>query len=129
MLKAHQERPTDQRERDMTKTQADKVRAAILDALAHGWERIPASPGVVSLRFQVERETPEYAREAGWWPGETYTELTFVNFIGVERISAIVKEARVPWIARQDRKVSVKRALERLAELRTERAAEPAQQN
>lgn len=109
----------------MTK-QADKVREALKDAMARGWERIPASPGCVTLRWSVELPTPERVRTAGWWPGETYDEITFVTFIGVERISAVANPTPGnPWVGRRESNVSVKRALELLASLGTDKL-EPA---
>lgn len=92
--------------------QLKDVREALAAALAQGWEKTPGKAN--SVRRLVEHDTPERI-PANWWPGKTYTSVEFFDFLvfdGGARIAAFHKTARCPWIARSDRKVSVKRALE-----------------
>lgn len=95
-----------------TAKRVQTVKDALVFALANGWERTPGRPN--SLRRTAEHRTPERI-PASWWPGKTYTSVEFVDFLvmdGGASITAFHSTTRCPWIARSDRKVSVKRALE-----------------
>jgi hypothetical protein len=90
-----------------------RIRETVQFALDHGWERIEAAPGVLSLRRETEHRTPENTPKR-WWPGETYTALEFVNLIGTS--SCVYRTMRCPWVQGQDRPISVKRAMEILSD-------------
>lgn len=92
-----------------------KVREALKAPLGRGWQTVPSSPGIACVRWTVEQPTPEYKRSS--WPGETYSENTFVSFIYHDgRVTGtVVAERANPFVGRRDQKVSVKKALEILA--------------
>lgn len=88
------------------------VREALELALSQGWTRTPGKPN--SLMRRVEHDTPERI-PANWWPGKTYESgewISFLVFDGGSKIIVFHDTSRCPWVTRQDRKVSLKRALE-----------------
>lgn len=99
-----------------TANRLQSVKDALALALANGWERTPGKPN--SVMRAVEHRTPERITK-NWWPGETYTSCEWVSFLvfdGGARITAFHDTSRCPWVIRQDRKVSLKRALEILSD-------------
>lgn len=91
----------------LTKTAArvlDKMLALLNKTPASGWEAVPSSVGLPTIRLTRTVQTPDYARERRGtllplWDDATYDELLFVTLVGGK---VILGHASCPWVARHD---------------------------
>lgn len=88
-----------------------EAKAALQLAMTHGWERVPEKTNTV--RRLVEHPTPDRTPKS-WWARPTYDSIEFVTLMVHDgRITgAVYATTRCPWVTRQDRSISVKRALD-----------------
>lgn len=89
---------------------AEAMRAAIRSG---AWE----VTGATSIRYsETNLPTPEYARDARWWDPETYDRHVFVKAVqGAKKWSVFVRVNRAPWVSVSESEVTLKRALEVVA--------------
>lgn len=78
----------------------ERLRALLLE---HGWRihpgHVPGGWRADSLIMEWRKPTPDYARDARWWDGETYTELRQVTWLEHdERLTLWTREAGAPWV-------------------------------
>lgn len=91
-------------------------RAKLTEAVASHPDWAPVNP--TTIRRMVEHVTPQWAINAGWWTGATYTSIEFLSFVTVRpdrAPQAVYKTSHVPWVEGKDRLVSFRRALELMA--------------
>lgn len=99
----------------MAKDRVAELKGAIKDAEANGWTYI----GNNTVRRMVEHETPQFAKDAGWWTPTTYRSLEFLSFVlnGPSRVPHVIYgTCRTAWTGRRDQKITWKRTLELLAQ-------------
>lgn len=92
-----------------------KLNAALKGAVDNGWEYI----GNNTMRRMSEHVTPQWARDNGWYPAETYNTIEFLSFILMPPGRApkvVYGTAPCAWVGRSDTKISFKRATELLAQ-------------
>lgn len=91
----------------LTKTQQallEEMKAALRDGI---WEHVPAPYGF-TIRYTETQDTPE-GIPARWWPGETYDRHQFLT---LHHRGVIYGDAPAPWVGRNDRDITYKRAFE-----------------
>ena len=99
----------------MAKDRVAELKAAIVAAEANGWTYI----GNNTVRRMVEHETPQFAKDNGWWTAATYESLEFLSFVlnGPTRAPhCVYGTCRTTWTGRRDQKIAWKRTLELLAQ-------------
>lgn len=83
----------------------ERLAALVKQNVADGtWEVVAAQP-MVSCRWTKEEVTPDWAREGSnpSWPGETYSRMVFLTFIGQGANGSIVmRVCAAPWVRCQD---------------------------
>lgn len=97
----------------MTPKQAELaalMRAGVQDG---PWE----ATGPSGIRYtEAGLATPQYARDARWWDPETYDRHVFVKVVpGAKRWHVLVRVSATPWTVPSEGEVSMKRALEVVA--------------
>lgn len=103
---------------DLKTKKLDELRRHVEASQANGWYATSASGGLV-IRMTVH-ETPEFAKKAGWWPGDTYHYFESIDFTftrGTDRVPlCIYRRHLCPWNEAEDGKISYRAALALLAE-------------
>jgi hypothetical protein len=100
----------------------EALQAALTAAVESGeWKRLPGTVGT-TVRHSTAHRTPEWALRPGRfgagaaWPSEEYERHVFVTVVTGLRWAVILGTSAAPWSRRLDRRVSMRRAVEILAD-------------